>query len=111
MLPICRMRTCNRLGRPDLTVLPDWRPTERRRHHPDFDKMATQGWRALLFMNIPIQPDHSIVWEPPVSKPGDVVGLRAVLDCIVVMSACPQDLVPINGRDCKPQSVSFTVSA
>ena len=63
-----------------------------------------------LFMNIPVKPDHSIAWEPPVSTAGDVVRLRAVLDCVVVMSACPQDLVPINGRDCKPQSVSFVVS-
>jgi uncharacterized protein YcgI (DUF1989 family) len=26
------------------------------------------------------------------------VTLRAELDCIVAMSACPQDILPINGR-------------
>lgn len=64
-----------------------------------------------LFMNIPVKQDHSIAWDPPVSKAGDIVSLRAVLDCVVVMSACPQDLIPINGADCKPQSVTFSVSA
>jgi uncharacterized protein len=63
-----------------------------------------------LFMNIPVRADHSIAWEPPVSKPGDKVTLRAMLDCVVVMSACPQDMVPINGLNCTPQPVSFFVS-
>ena len=29
---------------------------------------------------------------------GDHVTLRAELDCIVAMSACPQDILPINGK-------------
>ncbi len=49
-----------------------------------------------LWMNIPIGPNGSCGWEEPVSKPGDYVVLRAVLDAVVVMSACPQDLVPVN---------------
>ena len=28
----------------------------------------------------------------------DSVTLRAELDCIVALSACPQDILPINGR-------------
>jgi uncharacterized protein YcgI (DUF1989 family) len=47
-------------------------------------------------MNIPIKTDGSIGWEEPVSKPGDYVVLRAEMDCIVAMSACPQDIVRIN---------------
>jgi uncharacterized protein YcgI (DUF1989 family) len=35
------------------------------------------------------------------------VVLRAVMDCIVVLSACPQDMVPINGADCVPKDVHF----
>jgi uncharacterized protein YcgI (DUF1989 family) len=49
-----------------------------------------------LWMNIPVRSDGSIAWEEPVSKPGDYVVLRAEMDCIVAMSACPQDIVRIN---------------
>lgn len=50
-----------------------------------------------LFMNIPVEKGGALGWEPAPTSPGDGVVLRAVLDCIVVLSACPQDLVPING--------------
>jgi uncharacterized protein len=50
-----------------------------------------------LFMNIPVKRDGALGWEPAPTSPGDGVVLRAVRDCIVVLSACPQDLVPING--------------
>jgi uncharacterized protein YcgI (DUF1989 family) len=33
--------------------------------------------------------------------------LRAEMDCIIVMSACPQDMVPINGPDTKPVDEHF----
>ena len=49
-----------------------------------------------LWMNIPIKADGSIGWEEPVSKPGDYVVLRAEMDCVVAMSACPQDIIRIN---------------
>ena len=50
-----------------------------------------------LFMNIPWTPDGSLSFEPPTTRPGDFVTLRAEFDCIVAMSACPQDILPING--------------
>ena len=37
--------------------------------------------------------------------------LRAELDCIIVMSACPQDMVPINGPDMEPVELHFQVTA
>ena len=49
-----------------------------------------------LWMNIPVHGDGSIAWEEPVSKPGDYIVLRAEMDCVVAMSACPQDIVRIN---------------
>jgi uncharacterized protein YcgI (DUF1989 family) len=55
-----------------------------------------------LFMNIPVQPDGSLSFEPPVSQPGDYVLLRAEMDCVMAFSACPQDMVPINGVACMP---------
>jgi len=50
-----------------------------------------------LWMNIPVGPEGTVSFEPPVSRPGDHVGFRAEIDCIAVMSACPQDLTPVNG--------------
>ncbi len=60
-----------------------------------------------LWMNIPVDATNGIQWLPTVSKPGDFVDLRAEMDCVFVMSACPQDILPINSND--PQSVHFTV--
>lgn len=49
-----------------------------------------------LWMNIPVHADGSIGWEEPASKPGDYVILKANMDCILAMSACPQDIICIN---------------
>ena len=62
-----------------------------------------------LFMNIPVGADGSVSFEPPVSRPQDFVALRAEMDCVVVFSACPQDVVPINGMDCTPTEAHFQV--
>lgn len=62
-----------------------------------------------LWMNIPVQADGSIEWLPPVSQPGDRVSFRAEMDAIVVMSACPQDMVPINGAALAPTELHFVV--
>ena len=62
-----------------------------------------------LFMNIPVGPDGSLSFEPPVSSPGSYVLLRAEMDCVVAFSACPQDIVPINGVDCVPTEAHFQV--
>ncbi len=62
-----------------------------------------------LFMNIPVESDGTVSFQPPVSKPGDYVTLRAEMDCIVAFSACPQDMVPINGVDCIPTEAHFQV--
>ena len=50
-----------------------------------------------LFMNIPWDLDGNISFEPTVSSAGDSVLFRAEVDTIVVASACPMDIVPING--------------
>lgn len=62
-----------------------------------------------LWMNIPVDGDGRIQWLAPLSKAGDFVVLRAQMDCIVAMSACPQDMVPINGADCVPVEVQYEV--
>ena len=60
-------------------------------------------------MNIPVKSDGSLSFEPPVCKPGDYLLLRAEMDCIIAFSACPQDIVPINGVDCVPTEAHFQV--
>lgn len=62
-----------------------------------------------LFMNIPVQSDGSLAFEPPVSQAGDYVLLRAEVDCIIAFSACPQDVVPINGMECQPTEAHFQI--
>jgi uncharacterized protein len=62
-----------------------------------------------LFMNIPVQVDGTVSFEPPVCQAGDYLVLRAEMDCVIAFSACPQDIVPINGVDCMPTEAHFAV--
>ena len=64
-----------------------------------------------LWMNIPIMPDGQTSFQPTLSSPGDVIGLRAIEDLVVVMSACPQDKNPINGVGVVPSEIHFVVEA
>ena len=52
-------------------------------------RFSPQPWN--LFTNFAIQPDGTIRIESPESKAGDCILLRAELDALVVVSACPQD--------------------
>jgi uncharacterized protein YcgI (DUF1989 family) len=60
-----------------------------------------------LWMNIPVGPNGSTTFAEPVFRPGDYVVLRAVMDCIIAMSACPQDILPINKG--KPVEVHYQI--
>ena len=62
-----------------------------------------------LFMNIPWQEDGALSFETPLCGPGDYVLLRAGMDCIVAMSACPQDFLPVNGVGRQPTEAHFEV--
>ena len=62
-----------------------------------------------LWMNIPVDKEGKTSWGEPVSKPGDYVILRATMDCLVAMSACPQDLLPINGAERKIQDAHYQI--
>ena len=62
-----------------------------------------------LWMNIPFQSDGRTEFCPPLSKPGDLVRLRAHHNVIVVMSTCPQDMVPINGEEMIVKEVHYHV--
>jgi Domain of unknown function (DUF1989) len=62
-----------------------------------------------LFMNIPVSPNGELSFEPPKGKRGDRVKFRAERDVVVVMSACPQDILEINGK--KSMVAHFVVNS
>lgn len=53
-----------------------------------------------LFMNIPWHNDGTVSFEAPKGKKGEFIRLRAERDVVVVMSACPMDITPVNGGKC-----------
>jgi uncharacterized protein YcgI (DUF1989 family) len=50
-----------------------------------------------LFQNTPVGADGSLGMEVSAARAGDRVVLRASMDALVAVSACPQDQNPING--------------
>lgn len=47
-----------------------------------------------FFMNVAVNPDKSVTFALPETAAGDWVLLRALMDCLVVISACPQEWNP-----------------
>jgi uncharacterized protein YcgI (DUF1989 family) len=60
-----------------------------------------------LFMNIPWDDGGDIGFHAPKCGKGDFVRLKAERDVVVVMSACPQDVLDINNK--KPTDAHFIV--
>ena len=50
-----------------------------------------------LFQNTPVVGDGRIGLTDPVSRPGQRVALRALVDVVGALSPCPQDIIPGNG--------------
>jgi len=62
-----------------------------------------------LFMNIPWTPAGALAWAEPVSTPGSYVRFRAEMDLVIAFSACPQDILPINGVTGKTTEAHFEI--
>jgi uncharacterized protein YcgI (DUF1989 family) len=62
-----------------------------------------------LFMNIPWTQEGDISFDAPKGKRGDYIKMRAERDVVVVMSACPQDILEINAK--KPMVAHFVVES
>lgn len=62
-----------------------------------------------LFMNTHFHHHQEMEVVEPRAAAGDHVTFRAQQDCIAVMSACPQDMVPVNAHGCTPQAVGYCV--
>ncbi|WP_133364643.1 DUF1989 domain-containing protein [Qipengyuania sediminis] len=53
-----------------------------------------------LFMNVPVAPDGTLRVDPPVSRPGDYIRLRAEIDLVIGLTAC--SAYASNGGSFKP---------
>ena len=62
-----------------------------------------------MFENCPVGEGGKLVVVPPPVKAGNYVVLTAEIDTVVVFSACPMDIFPTNGPDCKPKPVAYQV--
>ena len=63
-----------------------------------------------IFMNVPVSNGSKLTYVPAVAKVGDYLELRAEMDCVVAFSACPQDMIPINGEACIVQDAHYTIT-
>ncbi|KAL8656616.1 MAG: hypothetical protein Q9210_000154 [Variospora velana] len=62
-----------------------------------------------LWMNVPVREGGALAFVEPVSQEGDYVVVRAEENCLVVCSACPQDVTPVNGYGQKPADCRFEI--
>ena len=63
-----------------------------------------------IFMNVPVSANGStLTYFPAIAGPGDYLELRAEMDCVVAFSACPQDMIPINGEACIVQDAHYLI--
>jgi uncharacterized protein len=53
-----------------------------------------------LFTKTIVSDERDLVICEPASRAGDHIDLRAEVDCIVGLTACPEDLSDCNGRHC-----------
>lgn len=58
-----------------------------------------------VFMRIPVQESGRLRWLPAESRAGDAITFEAAMDCVVVVSACPQDMVGINNDRPTPLAI------
>jgi len=55
-----------------------------------------------IFMDVRAEPDGTLFSAPAASRPGDYIAFRATQDCLVVLSSCPMDIVPISSDGITP---------
>jgi uncharacterized protein YcgI (DUF1989 family) len=70
-------------------------------HSQGFD-LVTIPQPINVFMDVRAEPDGTLVSRPASSRPGDYIAFRAAQDCVVVLSSCPMDLVPISSGGITP---------
>jgi uncharacterized protein YcgI (DUF1989 family) len=103
---------CNRAIYAELGVAPDHRNCEDNLHEAlgvaGVDVSFTPA-PLNLFMNVGVSTDGSVVRGAPASRAGDRIVFRAEMDLIIVLSACPQDITPINSEERTPRDVHVRI--
>jgi uncharacterized protein YcgI (DUF1989 family) len=64
--------------------------------------IATVPQPLNVFMDVRAQEDGTLVSYPASSRPGDYLAFRAAMDCLVVLSSCPMDIVNISSGGITP---------
>lgn len=89
-------------------------------HHPscreNYRNAVRSAWNTSfpspdpvnLFQNSPVSPDGDLVPDVAMSSPGDAVTLRAEQDLMLIVTACSQDVVQINGDQCTPIDIEVS---
>ena len=62
-----------------------------------------------VFMNVEVRPDGSFTILPPLAKKGDYIDLRAEMDVLAAVSACPADRNATNDGRAKPLGVTVSI--
>jgi uncharacterized protein YcgI (DUF1989 family) len=62
-----------------------------------------------VFMDVRPERDGTLISHPASSQAGDFIEFRAELDCLIVLSSCPMDIVPISAGGITP--LDLTVSS
>ena len=60
-----------------------------------------------VFMNVEVRPDGSFTILPPTAVKGDYIDLRAEMDILAAVSACPADRNATNDRQAKPLGIKI----
>lgn len=60
-----------------------------------------------VFMHQELSPNGTLSVEEPLSGPGDHIDIRLTMECIVAISACPQDQNPCNGGQISDLRLDF----
>jgi uncharacterized protein YcgI (DUF1989 family) len=68
-----------------------------------YDLHGENAWN--VFMHNRVTPDGAVVTDPADHPAGSTITLRAEADCVVLLSACPQDLTPCNAFNPTPMKL------
>lgn len=62
-----------------------------------------------IFEKVTIDADGALRIEPPPLRAGEGLALRAEIDLVLVVSACPMDIAPTNGLDRRPKPIDVSI--
>jgi hypothetical protein len=68
-----------------------------------FDIRGEQAWN--VFMHNRVTPEGKVVTDPAAHPAGATITLRAEMDAVALLSACPQDLTPCNDFNPTPMKL------